>query len=161
MSQQYPAGRRPGRGRYAAKVPEKAPATRSAPPAAAPARPATVTAAAALTGLVALLLLGYGVFLVVGGLTGQPVLRARAETAGAIFAVFGLGLVLVTRGLARLEPWARTPAMLTQLLLVGSSYRMFQIEAWYWGLPVALYGAAGLVLLFVPASHRVLSRDVR
>jgi hypothetical protein len=140
---------------YEAVAPEQDDTTRPAP------RPATVTAAAALTAVVALLLLGYGVYLIVGGFTGEPVLRGRAETAGALFAVFGLGLALVGRGLAHLEPWARTPAMLTHLLFVGSAYRILQAGLWYWAVPVALFGAIGLVLLFVPASHKVLSRDVR
>ncbi len=129
--------------------------------ASATARPGTVTGAAALTGVIAALLLGYGIYLVVAGFTGQPVLRGRAELGGALFAVFGLGVGWVARGLLRIEPWARTPALLTHLLLVGSSYRIFQDGLYGEGVPVGLFGLAGIVLLFVPASHRVLSRDVR
>lgn len=124
-------------------------------------RPGTVTAAAALTGIVAALLLGYGIFLVVAGLSGQPVLRGRAEVAGVMFAAFGLGIGWVTRGLLRIEPWARTPALLTHLLVIAASY--WQLQGHYYGeaVPVGLFGLAGVVLLFVPASHKVLSRDVR
>jgi hypothetical protein len=124
-------------------------------------RPATVTAAAVLTGVVAALLLGYGVYLIIGGLVGQPVLRGRAETAGVLFALFGLGVGMVARGLVRTRPWARTPAMLTHLLLVGTAFRVVQAGYWYWALLITLLAVAGLVLLFVPASHKVLSRDVR
>ena len=120
-----------------------------------------MTGAAALTGIVAALLFGYGVYLVAAGLSGQPVLRGRAELAGALFAVFGLGVGWVARGLLRIEPWARTPALLTHLLLVCSCYWSFQGGYYGAGVPVGLFGAAGIVLLFVPASHRVLSRDVR
>jgi hypothetical protein len=125
------------------------------------ARPGTVTAAAALTGIIAALLFGYGVYLVVAGFSEQPVLRGRAEVAGVIFAIFGLGIGWVTRGLLRLEPWARTPAMLTNLMAVGASYWQFQGGYYGEAVPAALFGIAGVVLLFVPASHRVLSRDVR
>jgi hypothetical protein len=126
-----------------------------------PGRPGTVTAAAALTGIIAALLFGYGVYLVVAGLSGQPVLRSRAELAGVLFAIFGLGVGWVARGLLRVEPWARTPALLTHLLLVAASYWQFQGALYGEAVPVGLFGLAGIVLLFVPASHRVLSRDVR
>jgi hypothetical protein len=121
-------------------------------------RPASVTAVAVLTALAGVLILAYGVYLCVAGLAGQPVLRARAETGGAIFACFGLGVAWVGLALARVQPWARTPAMLTHLFIVIISYPMFQVAKFTEGLPLALYGLTGLVLLFVPASHRVLSR---
>jgi hypothetical protein len=124
-------------------------------------RPGTVTAAAVLTGIVAALLLGYGIYLVIAGLSEQPVLRGRAEVAGVMFAIFGLGVGLVTRGLLRVEPWARTPALLTYLLAIGACY--WQVQGGYYGQAAVagLFGIGGIVLLFVPASHKVLSRDVR
>ncbi|HZP54310.1 hypothetical protein [Actinocrinis sp.] len=124
-------------------------------------RPGTVTAAAVLTALVAALLLGYGIYLVVAGLSGQPVLRSRAELGGAMFAIFGLGVGWVARGLLRCETWARTPALLTHLLVLAACYWMVQGDLYGEAVPTGLYGLAGIVLLFVPASHRVLSRDVR
>jgi hypothetical protein len=38
---------------------------------------------------------------------------------------------------------------------------MFQDSLYLEGALVGLFGLAGVVLLFVPASHKVLSRDVR
>jgi len=125
------------------------------------ARPGSVTAAVVLTATVAAAITGYSVFLIIGGLVGQPVLRGRAETVGVIFLIFGLGIGWVCRGLAKLQPWSRTPAMLAHLLLVGSAYRIMQDSQYLEAVLVGLYGIAGLVLLFVPASHKVLSRDVR
>jgi hypothetical protein len=139
--------------------PAKAVEAESAPPPLK--RPASVTAVALLTATIAAAMIGYAVYLIIGGFVGQPVLRGRAEVAGVIFLLFGLGIAWVCRGLARLEPWARTPALLTQLLLVGSAYRMFQDSLYLEGALVGLFGLAGVVLLFVPASHKVLSRDVR
>lgn len=121
-------------------------------------RPSTVTAAAALTALAGTVILVYGLFLCVNGLASHPVMLARAETAGAIFAVFGLGIGWAGRALFKVRPWARTPAMLTHLFIVIISYPMFQDAKFGEGLPLAAYGVAGLVLLFVPASHQVLSR---
>jgi hypothetical protein len=116
---------------------------------------------ALLTATVAAAMIGYAVYLIVGGFVGQPVLQGRAEVAGVIFLLFGLGIAWVCRGLARLEPWARTPALLTQLLLVGAAYWMFQGSFYLEGALAGLVGLGGVVLLFVPASHKVLSRDVR
>jgi hypothetical protein len=147
-----------------AAVPKQAPPAETsgprAPEPSRPGRPATVTAAAVLTGLVAALLLGYGVYLVIAGLGGQPVLRGRAELGGAMFLLFGLGVGWVARGLLRLEAWARTPALLTHLLVLAACYWMVQGSLYGEAVPTGLYGLAGIVLLFVPASHRVLSRDV-
>lgn len=121
-----------------------------------------MTAAAVLTAAFSLALVAYGIFLVVGGATGKPVLAARAEWAGAIFVVFGLGIAAVARGLLRVRPWARTPAMLAHFFIVVFSYPLWlQDGAYVQGVPLALYGLAGLVLLFVPSSHAVLSRATR
>jgi hypothetical protein len=124
-------------------------------------RPATVSSAAALTGVVGALLFSYGVYLAIAGVAGRPVLRGRAELAGVLFAAFGLGIAWVARGLLRTEPWARTPALLTHLLVIGSSYWIFQQAVYAAAVPVGLFGLAGVVLLFVPTSHQVLSRDMR
>lgn len=140
---------RPSQGGSATQAPE------------AEGRPGTVTAASVLTALVAALLFGYGIYLVIAGLSGQPVLRSRAELGGAMFALFGLGVGWVARGLLRMEGWARTPALLTHLLVLAACYWMVQGNLYGEAVPTGLYGLAGIVLLFVPASHRVLSRDVR
>jgi hypothetical protein len=126
------------------------------------ARPGTVTAAAVLTAVFGLAMTGYGLYLAIGAMAGTPVSAARAEWAGAIFVVFGLGVLLVARGLARMSPWARTPAMLGHFFIIVFSYPLWLQDGEYvQGVPLALYGLAGLVLLFVPSSHAVLSHRNR
>lgn len=126
-----------------------------------PARPLPVLVAAALTGLIGAVIAAYGTYLVIAGFTGQPVLRGRAELAGVIFLLFGLGVAWAARGLGRLQPWARTPSLLTQLMLLGVAYWMRQGGMDLWALVSLVVGLGGATLLFLPSSHRVLSRDVR
>lgn len=173
-----PGKTQPGKTQAAKKQPSKtqpagkpkaAPATAVEPAAAAedetggelPARPLPVTVAAAMTGLIGAVLVTYGIFLVIGGFTGQPVTRGRAELAGVIFLVFGLGIAWAARGLGHLQPWARTPALLTQLMLLGVAYWLRQGGMTLGAAAALVVGLGGAVLLFLPSSHRVLSRDVR
>jgi predicted Kef-type K+ transport protein len=136
-----------GRARYARGVPND-----SAP------RPATVTGAAVVTALPGVFLTGYGLFQLVAGFAGSPLDRAMAETLGVIYLVFGLGVCWVARGLLRCQAWARTPALMTFLLNFGVAYWMIQGDYYLYAALSIAYGVAGIVLLFAPASHRVLTR---
>lgn len=127
------------------------------PNASAP-RPATVTAAAATTALPGVALTAYGVYQLVDGFLGTPMDRAMAATLGVIYLAMGLGVCWVARGLLRCEPWSRTPAFLTYLLIGGVAYWMFQGDYYLYGALSVTYGAAGIVLLFAPGSHKVLTR---
>jgi hypothetical protein len=89
------------------------------------------------------------------------VLRARAELAGVIFLVLGLGIAWAARGLGRLQPWARTPSMIALLMLLGVAYWMHQGGMQLWAVVSLVVGLGGVTLLFLPSSHRVLSHDVQ
>jgi hypothetical protein len=117
-----------------------------------------VTAAAATTALPGAALTVYGVYQLVAGLLGSPMDRAMAETLGVIYLLFGLGVCWVARGLLRCETWSRTPALMTYLLIGGVAYWMFQGGYDVAGALSIAYGVAGIVLLFAPGSHRVLTR---
>jgi len=121
-------------------------------------RPQTVTAAAVTTALPGAALTVYGLYQLVAGLLGSPMDRAMAETLGVIFLLFGLGVCWVARGLLRCETWSRTPALMTCLLIGGVAYWMFQGGYYVAGALSIAYGVAGIVLLFAPGSHRVLTR---
>ena len=130
---------------------------RGVPNASAP-RPATVTGAAAATALPGLAITVYGVYQLVAGLLGSPYDRAMAITLGVIYLAFGLGICWVARGLLGCQTWARTPALMTFLLNFGVSYWMLQGDYYLYAALSIAYGVAGIVLLFAPASHRVLTR---
>jgi predicted Kef-type K+ transport protein len=136
-------------------VPNAAAAATTAPPSQ---RPATVTGAAAATALPGVALTAYGVYQVVAGLTGDPMSRSMAETLGVLYLVFGLGICWVARGLLRCQAWARTPALMTFMLIGGVAYWMLQGGYDLYAAVSIAYGVVGVVLLFAPASHRVLTR---
>ena len=139
---------------YARRVPTAATTEPSSP---SP-RPATVTGAAAATALPGAALTAYGVYQVVAGLTGDPMSRSMAETLGVLYLVFGLGVCWVARGLLRCQTWARTPALMTFLLIGGVAYWMLQGGYDLYAAVSIAYGVLGVVLLFAPASHKVLTR---
>lgn len=121
-------------------------------------RPPTVTAAAAVTALPGAALAGYGLYQLVAGFLGTPMDRAMAETLGVIYLIMGLGVCWVARGLLHCGTWARTPALMTHLLIGGVAYWMFQGGYYLAGALSISYGVAGIALLFAPGSHRVLTR---
>ena len=127
------------------------------PNASAP-RPATVTGAAAVTALPGVAITAYGVYQLIAGFAGSPMDRAMAETLGVIYLFFGLGICWVARGLLQCQAWARTPALMTFLLNFGVSYWMIQGDYYLYATLSIAYGLLGIVLLFAPPSHKVLTR---
>jgi len=75
-----------------------------------------------------------------------------------VLAVVGaVGLGLVTRGLGRARRWGRSPAVLTQLIVVpigGSSLGHGGVLV---GVPLIVVGIAGLVGLFAPSTSQRLA----
>jgi hypothetical protein len=71
-------------------------------------------------------------------------------------AVAATGLGLVARGLLRRRRWARAPALVTNLLVLPVAVGLLQGGRWYVGLPLLLWAAAVLGLLFAPATDTAL-----
>ena len=117
-----------------------------------------MTGAAAATALPGVALTAYGVYQLVEGFAGSPLNRSMAETLGVLYLVFGLGVCWVARGLLRCQAWARTPAFMTFLLIGGVAYWMLQGGYDLYAAVSIAYGVLGIVLLFAPGSHRVLTR---
>jgi hypothetical protein len=65
---------------------------------------------------------------------------------------------LIAAGLARVRPWSRTPAVMTQVLTGVIAVYLLQAHRFDWGVPALLLALAGLAGLLAPPSLRALSR---
>ena len=79
--------------------------------------------AAAVVGLEGVACIVAGIGFVVAAIVGHPHDRATAVVLGVLLGVYGVGVVLVGRGLDRGRSWARTPAFLVQFFAL--------VVAWY------------------------------
>jgi hypothetical protein len=71
------------------------------------------------------------------------------------------GLAWIASGVARVRPWSRTPAVMTQVFTGVVAVYLLQAHRFDWGIPALLLAAAGLAALLAPASWRALTRQVR
>jgi hypothetical protein len=70
------------------------------------------------------------------------------------------GLAWIASGIARVRPWSRTPAVMTQVLTGVVAVYLLQASRFDWGVPALLLAVAGLAGLLAPASLRALGRVV-
>ena len=119
----------------------------------------TLRLCAALVGLQALGLAAVAVFYLVELLvaTEDDVVRALVTIGLALAAA--VGLALVARGLLHGRRWARSPALVTNLLVVPVAIGLLQGGVWYAGVPLLLWALAVLGLLFAPATAAALEDD--
>jgi hypothetical protein len=85
---------------------------------------------------------------------------ARSDAAGfiALEVIVATGVAAVAAGLARVRPWSRTPAVLTQLFTVVIAGYLLGAHDYGWGVPALLVALAGFAGIFAPASLRALNR---
>ncbi|GAA3016861.1 hypothetical protein [Actinokineospora globicatena] len=116
--------------------------------------PRTVLGAGALVCLQGLAALVFTVLLLVRGLSGDSEMGTNVFGEAAYFAVLAAGVLACGGGLLIGKTWARSPAVVLQVLLLG--------VAWYaigpsgrpeYGTPVAVLSLVTLVLLFRPATN--------
>lgn len=77
----------------------------------------------------------------------------------ALEVIVAIGVALIAVGVARLRPWSRTPAVMTQVLTAVIAVALLQAGRYGWGAPALVAAIAGLAGLFAPASLRALSRE--
>ena len=76
--------------------------------------------------------------------------RAPAELAAGAAVLAGLVLLLLARSVARRRGWARSPAVVLNLLALPVAVGAFQAGAWWVGVPVLLLAGSVLYLFATP-----------
>ena len=129
------------------------------PQGAAVSRPATIRLAAGVQAAEAAGLAVAAVLTSVDAASGQSY-RASSGVALTLFEfIVVAGLAWIAFGIARLQPWSRTPAVMTQVLTGIVAVYLLQAHRFDWGIPALLLAIAGLAGLLAPASFRALSHS--
>jgi hypothetical protein len=119
-----------------------------------------VTRAAVLVAVQGAALLVLGVGYAVAGVLAQPYDRLAALLEAGLAAFAGALVLLVARGLGRAAGWARSPAVVLQLLALPVGVGLVQGRVWYAAVPVLLLAAGVLYELATPEA-RLAFRDSR
>ena len=85
----------------------------------------------------------------------------EASNGAALAVVEFITVALITWiaiAIARVRPWSRTPAIMTQLGCGLLAIILLQAHRFDWGLPTLILAIVGLASLFSPASLRALAR---
>src|ERR1700761_595514 len=124
------------------------------PPERAPLLRLAVAAEAAEAGLLGVA----GVLDVIDTPSGRASTRSNGAGFIALEVIVAIGVAAVAAGLARVRPWSRTPAALTQLFTVVIAGYLLGSHDYGWGIPALLIALAGFAGIFAPASLRALNR---
>jgi hypothetical protein len=140
-----------------AAVAEPASASGQPAPAVAPRRSLLLAVAAVAQATEAAGLLCASVLVAIDTIEG----KASNVNSGIALTVLGtataVALGCVAAGLARMRPWSRTPALITQFFIaIFSIYLVHDLPEW--GVPGLVLAATGLVTVLAPPSMRTLAR---
>jgi hypothetical protein len=95
---------------------------------------------------------------VIDSVSGDAWTTSNAIAFIAIEAVVAVGLGWTALGIARVRPWSRTPAVMTQVFTILIALWLLEAHRYGWGIPALLVAIAALAGLFAPTSLRALSR---
>ena len=109
--------------------------------------------AAALVGLEGVALVVLGVAYGIAGALGDPFDRTATLLEAGFAVVGGALVVLVARGLARVQGWSRSPAVVLQLLALPVGVGLVQGAVWAAAVPVLGLAAAVLYQLATPEAR--------
>jgi hypothetical protein len=112
-----------------------------------------VTRAALLVGLEGAVLLVLGVGYGLAGVRGEPFDRTATLIEAAFTVLAGVLVLLVARGLRRVAGWARSPAVVLQLLALPVGVGLVQGRVWYAAVPVLLLAGTVLYQLATPEAR--------
>ncbi len=143
------------------RSPDGAAAQRAAAAPAAPdvRRPPLLVLAAVVTALEAAGLCVSGVFSAVDTAAGRSYHTASGIAFTVLEFIVVAGVTWIAFGIARMRPWSRTPAVLTQVITGIVAIYLLQAQRLYWGIPAMVLALAGLAGLLAPPSLRALTRS--
>jgi hypothetical protein len=95
---------------------------------------------------------------VIDSASGNDLTASNAVGFIVVEVIVAIGVAWIASGLARVRPWSRTPAVMTQVLTVVIGVWLLQAGRFEWGVPALLVAIAGLAGLFTPSSLRALAR---
>ena len=93
--------------------------------------------------------LGYGV----AGLVGDPFDRTATLLEAGLAVLAGVLVLLVARGLGRVQGWSRSPAVVVQLLSLPVGIGLVQGRVWAAAVPVLLLAGTVLYELATPEAR--------
>jgi hypothetical protein len=120
-------------------------------------RPPSLLGAAGVQAADALIVLAASVLAGVDTASGKSYQRGSGIALTLIGLATAAALAWIAVGLSQGRRWSRTPAALTQLFVGIVGIYLVQGHRYEWGIPSLILAAAGLVLLFMPASFRALA----
>jgi hypothetical protein len=94
-----------------------------------------------------------GVVYGVAGVVGDPFDRAATLLEAGLAVLVGALVLVVARGLGRVQGWSRSPAVVAQLLALPVGIGLVQGEVWAAAVPVLLLAGAVLYELATPAAR--------
>jgi hypothetical protein len=89
---------------------------------------------------------------------GHTYQRSGAIAIIVIEVIVAIGVASIALGVVRVQPWTRTPAVMTQVFTLIIAVWLLEADRVAWGLPALVLALAGLAGLFAPTSLRALSR---
>ena len=95
---------------------------------------------------------------VIDSVSGDAWTTSNATAFIVMEAIVALAVALIASGIARVRPWSRTPAVMTQVFTILIALWLLEAHRWGWGLPALLFAVAALAGLFAPTSLRALNR---
>jgi uncharacterized membrane protein YgcG len=126
-----------------------------------PARPISVTIAAAVESLEGIAIIGAGGYVAWETIVGQPRDLPSAIALAVIAIITGVLIVLVGRGLLQARRWSRAPAVITQMFVLIVAVPMVQGDQGAIGLPLVVGAVVGMVVLLMPETAQALAEDAR
>ena len=118
-----------------------------------------VACAALLVGLEGLALVLLGAVDGVAGAVGSPFDRTATLLEAGLAVLLGAGVLLVARGLWRVQGWSRSPAIVVQLLALPVGIGLVQGSVWAAAVPV-LALAVGVLACLATLEARLAFRGV-